>query len=71
MVSIGIVCNGAYETRKANLSFCAAGYSKESLDLSETSVNVGTFVKGTLTIAHPRCFPCQTQPRTCLAELGN
>lgn len=24
----------------------AAGYSKESLDLSETSVNVGTFVKG-------------------------
>lgn len=24
----------------------AAGYSKESLDLSETTVNVGTFVKG-------------------------
>lgn len=30
------------------LTVNAAGYSKESLDLSETSVNVGTFVKGKL-----------------------
>lgn len=35
-------------TWKHLLTHClfAAGYSKESLDLSETSVNVGTFVKG-------------------------
>lgn len=30
-----------------------AGYSKESLDLSETSVNVGTFVKGKSRLSQP------------------
>lgn len=36
----------------------AAGISKESLDLSETSVNVGTFVKG----KHITTFSLQAQP---------
>lgn len=31
------------------LTVDTAGYPKESLDLSETSVNVGTFVKGKVT----------------------